>query len=125
KVGDITDAMKVSSPAIGLIKDYLTVLSIDTEAEGTYDITLKLADNTTEPVVCTYSYRKTGGSPIAIPLGAVRVEKIPDMKDYLKSTDFAGFKSSLEDAGVPESITRYIGYIEQAVDYIDFVDLLL
>ena len=47
------------------------------------------------------------------------------MKDYLKSADFAGFKSSLEGAGVPESITRYIGYIEQAVDYIDFVDLLL
>lgn len=124
-VGDITDAMKVSTPVTGLIKDYLTVLNIDTKDEGSYDITLKLADNTTEPVVCTYSYRKTGGSPIAIPLGAVRVEKIPDMKDYLKSADFAGFKSSLEDAGVPESITRYIGYIEQAVDYIDFVDLLL
>lgn len=125
KVGDITDAMKVSNPAIGLIKDYLTVLSIDTEAEGTYDVTLKLADNTSEPVICTYSHRRTGGSPIAIPLGAVRVEKIPDMKDYLKSADFAGFKSTLEGAGVPESITRYIGYIEQAVDYIDFVDLLL
>lgn len=124
-VGDITDAMKVSTPVTGLIKDYLTVLNIDAKDEGSYDITLKLADNTTEPVVCTYSYRKTGGSPIAIPLGAVRVEKIPDMKDYLKSADFAGFKSSLEDAGVPESITRYIGYIEQAVDYIDFVDLLL
>ncbi len=124
-VGDITDAMKVSTPVTGLIKDYLTVLNIDTKDEGSYDITLKLADNTTEPVVCTYSYRKTGGSPIAIPLGAVRVEKIPDMKDYLQSADFAGFKSSLEEAGVPESITRYIGYIEQAVDYIDFVDLLL
>ena len=124
-VGDITDALNVSAPSIEYIEDYLAVLSINTPDPGACDIALKLSDAVAEPVTCTYSYRRTGGSRITIPYDAIRVEKLTDMKDYLKGADFGRVRSNLEDAGVPEAVTKYIDYIERAADYIDFVDLLL
>lgn len=124
-VGDVTDALKINSPAIGFIKDYLGVLKVETPDEGTYDIELKMADGRSEPAACTYSYRRTGGSRISLPKDPVPVSQISDMKEYLKEADFDRIKNNLEAAGVPDGMTKYFDYIERAVDYIDYIDLIL
>lgn len=124
-VGDITEAFGAKNPAFEFVKDYLAVFKVDSPDTGAYDVELKLADSKAEPIVCTYSYRKTGGSRITLPSDAIRVEKLTDLKEYLQKADFDRVEYNLKDAGVPESITKYIDYIERAADYIEFVDLLL
>lgn len=125
RVGDITNALGINDPSVGFISDHLAVLSIDTPDIGEYDLLLKLSDEVTDPLIFTCSYRRTQGERISIPMDAIEVKKIADMKGYLKEADFERVKHNLAGAGVPESITQYIDYIESAVDYIDFVDLLL
>ena len=122
-VSSITDAFGVKDTSVDLIKDYLAVLSIDSPGATSFNAQLKLADAVSEPVVCSYSYKRTGGSRITLPSNPVQVEAITDMKDYLKEADFERVRGNLTRAGVPDSITGYFDYIEQAVDYIDYIDL--
>ncbi|MBR4719306.1 MAG: zinc ribbon domain-containing protein [Lachnospiraceae bacterium] len=123
--GDITDALGADDPAFEFVKDYLAVFKVESPDTGAYDVELKLADSKAEPIICTYSYRRTGGSRITLPADAVMVEKLTDLKGYLQAADFDRVENNLKGAGVPESITKYIDYIERAADYIEYVDLLL
>lgn len=123
--GDITDALGVKNTSAEFFGDYLAVLNIFTPESGAYDLSLKLTDSVLEPFSCDFSYKRTGGSRITVPTDVLRVGRLPDLKEYLQKADFERVRDNLEEAGVPKDITKYIDYVERAVDYIDYIDLLL
>ena len=124
-IGEIADALNISNPGTDFLDDYKAVVTVDTPAIGSYSTNIRLSDGISEPVVMDYSYKKTGGSRITVPGDALMIEGFGDLKGYVKEADFARLRNNLENAGVPSSITGYIGYIEKAADYLDYIDLFL
>ncbi len=123
KISDITDALNIGNFGFSMLEDYLAVISVKAKDKTAYDIDLKLTDEKTEPLICTYSFKKTGGSKISIPDNAIMVEEITDIKEYIDEADFDKLEDNLERAGVPDSLVKYVSYIQRLADYLDYLDM--
>ncbi|MCR5507350.1 MAG: zinc-ribbon domain-containing protein [Lachnospiraceae bacterium] len=122
KLEDYADELDLDDVGLEMLEDYSVFLSVNSKDKSAYDIGFRVSDNKTDAIALNYSFKKTGGSKISIPTDAIMVEEPGDLKDYLEDADFDKIADNLEKAGVPESITEYIGYLNQLADYLDYYD---
>ncbi|MCR5419570.1 MAG: zinc ribbon domain-containing protein [Lachnospiraceae bacterium] len=121
-ISQMTKALNIGDDNF-LPDDYKAIVSVESVGNASYKTKVSLSDGVTEPVNIDYRYSKTGGSRISVPEDTYRIESLSDFKEYFKDADFGKIKNNLESAGVPESVSNRINYLEKAVDYIDYIDV--
>ncbi len=124
-VKDLFNIFDTDDQVAGLIEDYLAIVKVESPSRSSRDISLRLTDGKTDPVAVTMSLKQSGGTRITVPDSAVDADDTEELKQYLKSADYDRLVNSLENAGVPDELVQYVKYLEQAADYLDYLDLLI